>query len=133
MDPKFNFFGNDAAFHHLGLVVESIIKLVPDAAIITDPLQKVRLSFVELNGVCLELLEPAGNDSPVFKNLQNQNKLAHICYTVPDINRAIDQCRPHGFHCIAKPVMAVAFNRKIAWVFHPQYGLIELLESNEAT
>ena len=129
MHPKINIFGKNAAFHHLGLVVENIIKLVPDASIITDPLQKVRLSFVELNGVCLELLEPTGCDSPVFKSLQSGKKLVHICYSVDNIETAIGDCRPHGFHCIAQPVMAAAFNKKIAWVYHPQYGLIELLEA----
>ena len=130
MIKQLDFFGKDASFHHVGLVVENITNIVSDAQIITDPIQKVRLAFVNLNGLCLELLEPLGEDSPVLANLKNGGKLVHTCYEVKDINKTITQCRAHGFHCIGKPVMAVAFNRNIAWVFHTQYGLVELLEAS---
>jgi len=129
MIPDIDFFGSEANFHHLGLVVKSITDVVADAQIITDPVQRVRLSFVKLNGVCIELLEPTGPDSPVFQSLQKKIKLVHICYSVPDITKAIADAEPHGCVCIARPVMAVAFNSQIAWLYHRDYGLIELLET----
>jgi len=127
---RLHFFGEKARFHHIGLAVKSIRDVSPSSEVIVDSVQKVSLAFVSVGGIKIEFLEPSGEDSPVFESLKKNVKLLHICYSVPDIEKAIQECRKHGFHCIARPVPAVAFNnRKIAWVYSPVYGLIELLES----
>lgn len=124
-----NCFGSEATFHHVGLVVPSVEAACPKATRITDPRQKVDLAFVELNGVVVELLAPVGDDSPVAKSLKNNVKLVHLCFEVPDLAAAISYSRQHGFHCLRQPVPAVAFDqRRIAWLFSPVYGLVELLE-----
>ena len=123
-----DFFGSDTKFHHIGLATKSIETLSPSSEVIFDPIQKVSVAFVRLNGVDLELIEPSGDDSPVTKSLESGVKLLHICYEVNDIRNAIQKCRSHGFHCIAQPVPATAFDdREIAWVYSRAYGLVELL------
>lgn len=111
-----NVFGDGAAFHHVGVGVGSIERVSPDAVVFDDPIQKVKVAFVELNGATMELVEPLGDDSPVCRSISDGVKLLHICYTVPDIELALHQSRKFGFRCIQSPVPAVAFdNRRIAW------------------
>jgi methylmalonyl-CoA/ethylmalonyl-CoA epimerase len=124
---KVDFFGEDARFHHVGMVVRSIASIQPDLEIIFDPVQNVNVAFVTLNGLTVELLEPASKDSPVGASLAKGIKLVHLCYEVADVEDALRRCREFGFFCIRKPVNAVAFNREIAWVFSREYGLVELL------
>jgi methylmalonyl-CoA/ethylmalonyl-CoA epimerase len=127
---RLHFFGEKARFHHIGLAVKSIRDVSPSSEVIVDSVQKVFLSFVSVGGIKIELLEPSGEDSPVFESLKKNVKLLHICYSVPEVQTAVKECRKYGFRCIARPVPAAAFNnRKIAWVYSPVYGLIELLES----
>jgi len=126
---ELNFFGEHAKFHHIGIAVKSIKDVSPSSEMITDFGQNVSVALVTVNGVKIELIEPCGDKSPITESLNKGVKLLHICYTVSDIEIAIKECRKHGFHCIARPVPAAAFNNeKIAWVYSKKYGLIELLE-----
>jgi len=126
-----NFFGDGAKLHHLGIAVRSIEEVSPSSETITDPIQKVTVAFVRVNGITFELIEPCGDHSPITRSLENGVKLLHVCYSVPDLEMVIKACRKHGFHCIERPVPAVAFDdRKIAWVYSSQYGLFELLEDS---
>lgn len=126
---ELNFFGEHAKFHHIGLAVKSIKEVSPSSEIVTDPRQDVSVAFVVVNGVEIELIEPCSDNSPITESLNKGIKFLHICYTVSDVEMAIKECREHGFHCITRPVPAVAFdNRRIAWVYSIKYGLVELLE-----
>ena len=125
---ELNAFGAGARFHHTGLVLKSIEAVSPGSETTFDPIQKVKIAFVSLNGAHLELLEPVGDDSPVKKGLESGARLVHLCFEVPDLAAAIEKGRAHGFHRIGGPVPAVVFDgREIAWVFSRTYGLVELL------
>jgi methylmalonyl-CoA/ethylmalonyl-CoA epimerase len=125
-----NYFGENAEFEHAGIAVKSIKDAVKEADITEDPIQKVKVAFISINGFRIELIEPIADKSPVTKFLEKGQSLYHICFRVPDIRIAIDTARKNGFHCIAKPVPAKAFNEKnIAWVFSKVYGLFELVET----
>ena len=123
-------FGDGAVFDHAGVAVRSIrASAKSDPGIIRDEAQKVSVAFVDIGGIKLELIEPAGEDSPVASSLEKGQRLVHLCFRVPDMDAAIKKGRENGFHCIAKPVPARAFGgRKIAWLFSKTYGLTELLE-----
>ena len=122
-------FGENAGLHHVGLVVASISESAPGSEIFEDPLQKVRVAFTQLEDLTLELVEPLGEDSPVRESLNKGGKLLHICYEAEDLDAVLDSLEGSDFRCLAKPVPAVAFGgRRIAWTFHPTFGLIELLE-----
>lgn len=128
---ELNFFGEYTKFDHIGIAVRSIKEVDPFSEIVTDPIQKVSVAFVLVNGIKIELIEPYGDNSPITESLKKGVKFLHLCYTVCDIEMAIKECRKHGFHCITRPMSAVAFNdRKIAWVYSNKYGLFELLEDS---
>ena len=123
-------FGTDAVFHHVGLAVRSIADVTGGAAqVMHDDLQQVSVAFVNLDGVCVELIEPAATTSPVSRSLKEGRQLVHLCFEVADVDDAVAAGRAAGFHRIARAVPARAFdNRRIAWVYSRTYGLVELLE-----
>jgi len=124
---KLNVFGEDAKFEHIGIAVGSIKESAGGKLEIFDEeTQKVRVAFVKINGIDIELIEPLGADSPVTTGLKKGQRLLHICFKVADLKDAIKKAKGHGFHCIAEPVPAQAFEgKKIAWLFSRTYGLIE--------
>lgn len=131
---ELSFFGTGAQFEHIGLVVPDIATAHPCSTPTVDPLQKVAVDVVSIHGITVELIEPMSVDSPVSAALMNNQKLVHLCFTVPDLRAAISTSRPHGFHLIARPVPAAAFaGREIAWVYSKIFGLVELLEMHDGT
>ena len=122
-------FKENCKFHHIGLSVKSIVALFPGTKSVIDPIQKVKVAFINLQGTTLELLEPLNETSPIYNNLKNNNKLCHICFEVSNIDNAINNGKKKGFHVIQKPVPAVALgNRKICFLFHSDYHIVELLQ-----
>jgi methylmalonyl-CoA/ethylmalonyl-CoA epimerase len=130
--PTLNLFGEDATLRHIGVAVRSIDAAAPGAEKTLDPLQNVRVAFVELNGVPCELVEPVDERSPVNGYLkQGKVSLYHLCFEVSDLEMALEQAKRHGFHELGRPKPATAFaGRRIAWVYSPLLGLFELLERN---
>jgi methylmalonyl-CoA/ethylmalonyl-CoA epimerase len=103
-----------------------------DRKIIHDPIQRVHVSFITLPGteVSMELVEPAGVQSPVQAFLEKGGGLHHICYEVLDCESALVAMRRTGALIVRRPKPAVAFDgRSIAWVLTTQKLLVELLET----
>ena len=124
------FFGEHAEFEHAGIAVRSISDAVKGVEKIQDPIQRVNVAFIHLNNFKIELIEPITEKSPITKILDKGQSLYHLCFRVPDINKALETARKHGFHSISRPVPAKAFNdNKVAWVFSKVYGLFELIEA----
>lgn len=123
------FFGYDASFHHVGLAVKSIRAICPSCEVVIEKTQRVSLSFIQVHGITIELLEPLGENSPIARSLREGMKLLHLCYEVPDIEAALESCRPAGFHRLGPPAPAPLFeNRRVVWVFSKQFGVFELVE-----
>ena len=104
--------------------------------IIHDPIQRVKVSFLAMPGseVQMELVEPAGDDSPVRAFLEKGGGLHHICYEVADCEQALAAMRQRGALLVRRPKPAVAFNgRSIAWVLTAEKLLLELLERSSAS
>lgn len=128
--------------HHIGYVVRSIkavgarfAKAVAanwDERIIHDPHQKVLVTFLTPAGgptTQIELVEPSGEDSPVFPFLDRGGGLHHLCYEVDDLDFHLRQMRAQGSVPARPPLPAVAFDgRRIAWMFTPDRLLLEFLE-----
>jgi methylmalonyl-CoA/ethylmalonyl-CoA epimerase len=80
--------------------------------------------------VRIELVAPAEPDSPVRSFLEKGGGLHHVCYEVPDLERALDEARLRKCVLVRSPKPAVAFaGRRIAWVITPEKLLIEYLEA----
>lgn len=128
-------------FHHIGIACRDIEKTkafylqqgYTATPIVEDPLQHVRISFLDKDGgPRLELLEPIGDQSPVARTLATSGVTPyHICYEVRDLEEAIATLRSQRFLLVNGPVPACALdNRRIAFLFQKNTGLIELLESH---
>jgi methylmalonyl-CoA/ethylmalonyl-CoA epimerase len=125
-----NFFGATAKFHHIGLALSSLdLAMIENLQITADPLQRVKVGFVNLADCCIELIEPVGENSPIQNNIKKGHKFVHLCFEVDEILDGLKHAASHKFKVIQLPAPAVAFdNRSIAWVYHPVWGLYELLE-----
>jgi methylmalonyl-CoA/ethylmalonyl-CoA epimerase len=135
-----------ATFHHVGYVVKSIAEVGEDFSrsigaewdgkIIHDPLQEARVTFMfsglfsgNGQGPSLELVEPAGDKSPLHRFLAKGGGLHHVCYEVDSLATQLQQSRAAGCLVVREPLPAVAFGgRKIAWVYTRQKLLVEYLE-----
>lgn len=129
-------------FHHVGYAVASIAQVGKDFAcslgaewngnIIHDPLQEARVTFLRCGGPdtpAVELIEPAGDASPLHKFVKNGGGLHHVCYEVDSLPVQLEKSRSAGCLIVKNPLPAVAFGgRLIAWVYTRQKLLIEYLE-----
>jgi methylmalonyl-CoA/ethylmalonyl-CoA epimerase len=130
--------------HHVGFVVANIETAMPgflrslaaewDGQIFHDPLQKVRVAFLATRSLdpLIELVEPAGDDSPVLRFLKERGGgLHHVCYEVADLEEELAAFRSRGALIAKRPLPAVAFGgRRIAWVITSEKLLVELLEES---
>jgi methylmalonyl-CoA/ethylmalonyl-CoA epimerase len=127
--------------HHVGFVVNSIADAMPgfvrsltaewDGETFHDPLQKVKVAFLTpiTGDAQIELVEPAGDDSPVRRFLEKGGGLHHICYEVAQLEQELAGFRARGAMIVSRPKPAVAFaGRRIAWVMTAEKLLVELLE-----
>jgi len=132
----------DLKLHHVGFVVSSIqdcagsfataLGATWDGKIVFDPLQKVRVTFLQGRSSAdplIELVEPGEPKSPVSRFLKHGGGLHHLCYEVEDLETHLAFCRSLGTIILRPPVPAVAFNgRRVAWAMTEKRLLLEFLE-----
>jgi methylmalonyl-CoA/ethylmalonyl-CoA epimerase len=132
----------NATLHHLGFVVASISRVADefstlmsarqDGPIVHDPIQQVRAAFFKPRAPqnpVFELVEPAGDASPVNGFLKKGGGLHHVCYEIDDLEAGLELAQEVGLAIVAAPAPAVAFGgRRIAWVCSKSRLLMELLE-----
>jgi len=128
--------------HHIGFVVASIQESGQSFAlglgatwnenIVLDPIQKVRVTFLQgrfSTDPLIELVEPGDPNSPVTRFLERGGGLHHLCYEVDDLESHLRFCKSVGTLVIRPPVPAVAFGgRRIAWAITKKKLLLEFLE-----
>ena len=127
-------------FHHIGIACRDIAKTqafylgqgYTASPVVEDPLQHVRISFLEKEDAPrIELLEPLDDQSPVARTLATSGVSPyHMCYEVEDIEAAVNHLRGQRFLLANGPVPACAMDdRRIAFLFQKNTGLIELVEA----
>ena len=133
-------------FHHVGFVVASIQNSVKgfaesleadwDGVITHDPNQVVRVTFLRSKSdsdPLFELIEPAGEKSPVIPFLKKGGGLHHLCYEVKELEKQLELIRSQGGLIARPPLPAAAFGgRRIAWVYTKGKLLLEYLERDAA-
>ena len=123
---------------HIGIAVASIdaalgfyrdvLGLEPDRPETADGATIVAIS---LGDVQVELLEPRDPDGPVAKFLAKRGPgVHHVCYRVPDLDRALERCRAAGYRLIDEVPRSGAGGRRIAFL-HPKTTAGILLELTE--
>jgi methylmalonyl-CoA/ethylmalonyl-CoA epimerase len=130
-------------FHHVGYAVASIERYLAEfmqplfeplhvSESVADPIQKVRVCFVDMpGGTTIELVEPLGDASPVHEIIgSRRGGLYHLCYEVDDLDASLARFRAKRCMPLGKPVQAAAFGgRRIVFLLTPQRDLVELLEA----
>ncbi len=92
-----------------------------DAAIVSLP----------FGDVDIELLEPRSDDGPIGKFLSKRGPgIHHICFRVPNLDAALQQCRDRGYRLIDPEPRTGAHGRRIAFL-HPKSTCGILLELTE--
>jgi methylmalonyl-CoA/ethylmalonyl-CoA epimerase len=105
-----------------------VLGLEPGAPEAADGATIVSLPFGE---VSVELLEPHDPGSPVAKFLARRGPgIHHVCYRVPDLDRALERCRAAGYRLVDDIPRTGAAGRRIAFV-HPKATAGILLELTE--
>lgn len=127
---------------HIGVAVESIDGALDvyralglaDAHREEVTSQKVRTAFLPVGESRIELLEPTSEDSPVAKFLGKRGPgVHHICFSVEDIDRTLDELSEKGFRLLHRTAVPGADGRRVAFL-HPEAGhgvLIELSEGSD--
>ncbi len=96
---------------HLGLELGGIEE-VPD--------QKVKVAFLPIGEVRLELVQPTSPDSPVAKFLEkNGQGFHHIAYQVEDTGAEVERLLASGVRMVDQKPRPGAHNTRIAFV-HPK-------------
>jgi len=138
-----NFRACDPAvkLHHTGIVVADlesygqryaeVLGSVACTPVIHDPIQKVYVQFwKDPVGALIELIAPASEDSPVWRDSQRGGGLNHLCYETENIDRQVELALTQGGMLTREVSPAVAFGgRRIAFVYFLEVGLIEFVES----
>ncbi len=127
---------------HIGIVVKNL----PAAAALYEeifhltgeevkevPQQQVRVKKLTVGETKIELLEPTSEDSPVTRFLQKRGEgIHHICYAVPQFEKALTDIRAAGLQLIGEPTVG-SDGKRVVFI-HPKstFGvLIELVEQDE--
>jgi methylmalonyl-CoA/ethylmalonyl-CoA epimerase len=129
-------------FDHLGVVVRrldvgcarisKLLSIADWTAPIDDPINGVRLQFGrDPAGVVYELLEPLGEDSPVYSALQSGKAiLNHVAYLTPHLASAAAHLASAGAARTSDPKPAIAYGgRPIQFFVTPLRFIIELIEA----
>lgn len=111
-------------YRKLGLEIESV-EIVES--------QKVKVAFISIGEVRLELLEPTSEDSPVAKFLESKGEgIHHLALQEDDLNSKLTELEQNGVRLIDKLPRAGAHGANIAFL-HPKstHGiLLELCQES---
>lgn len=125
--------------HHIGYAVNNLqngiemflkIGYIIESEPVKDTKRNVEIAFMRNNDYCVELIAPLNNASPI-KNYLNKvgNTPYHICYETENIETTINELKKQKYKVVEKPSEAIALkNQRIAFLYHPRYGLLELFE-----
>lgn len=79
----------------------------------------------------IELLVPQAPEGPVARFLARRGPgIHHVCFKVPNLDRALAQCRAHGYRLVDERPRAGAGGHRVAFL-HPKSTAGILLELTE--
>ncbi|PJB58579.1 MAG: lactoylglutathione lyase [Bacteroidetes bacterium CG_4_9_14_3_um_filter_41_19] len=127
--------------HHVGYAVSDMEKSVLEfealgytksGILIHDVSRKVSIQMLKNGPWEIELIAPLSAESPINNILnKNNNTPYHFCYCTASIEKTIHVLRSKKYVLIEPASPAMAFNGHLAaFLYHPNIGLIELLECN---
>lgn len=126
-------------FHHVGLVVESIetSKQLYSLLFGTNNIsnvfkidsQKVNVCFVKVGpSSFIELVEPIGEESQVYKLLKKRISYYHVAYKVNQIEEAVVRLESMDYKAMDFFNSEAFEGKRCIFLFTPEAHLIELIE-----
>lgn len=127
-------------FHHLGVAVHnlaeaasglcSLFSATVESEVFHDVNQGVRLQFLLLGGLRIELLEPAATPSPLDNFLKRGVAIYHAAYEVDGLDQRLSDLVSQGVVVASPPKSAIAFQgRRVAFVVWKGV-MVELIEAS---
>jgi methylmalonyl-CoA/ethylmalonyl-CoA epimerase len=123
---------------HIGVAVRALAETLPLyrdilglPVVPLDDADGARITGLAAGDALIELLEPADPDSPIGKFITRRGPgLHHICFVMPDLDRALERCRAAGVRLIDDVPRIGAEGKRIAFVHPSATGgvLVELTE-----
>jgi methylmalonyl-CoA/ethylmalonyl-CoA epimerase len=127
-----------ARIAHVGIAVSSLSQIVPFYREILgmpevelDDADGARIAGFQAGESLVELLEAETPDSPIGRFVSKRGPgIHHICFTVDDIDAALDRCRVAGVRLIDERPRIGAEGKRIAFLHPSATGgvLVELSE-----
>lgn len=126
-------------FHHVGLLVDRMELSIQNYSelfgkenisdVIQIDSQKVNVCFVKVaTGSYIELVEPLGEDSHVYKLLKKRISYYHMGYKVNDITGAVAVLEALNYKAMTYFDSNAFEGKRCIFLFSPQAHLIELIE-----
>ena len=127
-----------ARIAHVGIAVSSLEQIVPFyrdilgmPEVALDDSDGARIAGFAAGESLVELLEAETSDSPIGRFVARRGPgIHHICFTVDDIDAALDRCRAAGVRLIDEHPRIGAEGKRIAFLHPSATGgvLVELSE-----
>lgn len=127
--------------HHIGYLVKDIEKSEEqflalgykvEKAASFDKYRKVDIEFLNKDGYRIELVEPIGNDSPIYPLLKKfRNSPYHICYMTDDLDKSVKDLIENHYVVMQEPQLAPCIgkgDKQVAFLMSSNIGIVELLE-----
>jgi methylmalonyl-CoA epimerase len=123
---------------HIGIAVESLDEILPFYRDILDlpevPLDDAdgaSIVGLEAGDPLVELLEAESPDSPIGRFVARRGPgIHHICFSVDDLDAALERCRAAGIRLIDESPRIGAEKKRIAFL-HPSSTAGVLIELSE--
>lgn len=126
-------------FHHVGVAVRSIERAVElyvasfgaivESGLFHDLEQGVRIQFVRIGTLRIELLEPAATPSPLDGILRKGLSLYHTAFETREFDALVGQAATRGMTVVSPPKPAIAFEKRRVAFLSSGGLLVELIEA----
>lgn len=128
---------------HVCMAVRSIEKAAPRlcellgyrprTSKVTNTRQQVNVVFLQkADSIDLKLIEPDGEQSPLWAFLRKGEGLHHLCFRVDDVRIEMDACAQRGLRILAPPAPGEAFDDELIAFAYAGFGLnVELIDTDK--
>ncbi|MCR4744479.1 MAG: VOC family protein [Lachnospiraceae bacterium] len=99
-----------------------------------DESRKCDFSFLEKDGLVIELITPWNSESPIFPMLKHhKNMIYHICYKSDNMDEDIKTLEEKGFKLVEapKPAPAISDRADVAFMMHMEIGMLEIVSEKD--
>ncbi len=127
---------------HVCVAVRSIDKSVsrlcqllgfsPKTSKVTNTRQQVNVLFLQRPGsIDIKLIEPSGEESPLWQFLKRGEGLHHLCFKVDDVQTRLSELEKLGLRVLAQPAPGEAFDDGLIAFGYAGAGLnVELIDTD---